>query len=194
MQESAGRRNFLTRMAALGLISHSRLALALDGGAPVTGADWVDQAPWPTLRAILAHLWPAGAGMPGADELHAIDYLHETLEHPAADADAKTRIVAGAARTEALAWERFGRAFAALAEADRESVLRQIENERGGQRWLSLLLTFLVEGLLADPVYGGNFEQRGWRWLRHPPGFPRPPADRTWYRLADPVYRQMKST
>lgn len=187
------RRRFLTRMAALGLIARGRLALALDA-APSAPSDWAGQAPWTTLAAVLAHMLPGGDGAPGAADVHAIVYLHETLENPAADAASKARIVAGAERTEALAQARHGKAFAALDEAQREAVLRSIENERGGQVWQSLLLTFLLEALLADPVYGGNFEQAGWRWLRHPPGFPRPPADKTWYRLATPVFRRNKAT
>ena len=51
-----------------------------------------------------------------------------------------------------------------------------------------------VEALLADPVYGGNFDQTGWRWLSHQPGFPRPSADKTWYRLAPAVQRRSKAT
>ncbi len=66
----------------------------------------------------------------------------------------------------------------------REALLRRIEQSRAGGNWLSLLLTYLLEALLADPVYGGNPDAIGWRWLEHQPGFPTPPADRTWYRLA----------
>jgi hypothetical protein len=45
---------------------------------------------------------------------------------------------------------------------------------------------------LADPVYGGNRERRGWEWLAHQPGYPRPPPGKTWYRLAAPVHFQRK--
>ena len=33
---------------------------------------------------------------------------------------------------------------------------------------------YIFEALLSDPVYGGNPEGIGWRWLGHRPGFPRP--------------------
>lgn len=181
-------------MAALGLLAQGPSAWALDAAATPAPGDWASQPPWTTLAAVLAHMLPERDGAPGAEGCRAIVYLHATLQHPAADADARTRLLAGAARTEVVAAERFDAAFPALDEAQREAVLRQIENERGGQRWLSLLLTFLIEGLLADPVYGGNHQQSGWRWLQHPPGFPRPPADKTWYRLAPPVRRRSKAT
>jgi gluconate 2-dehydrogenase gamma chain len=192
--QSLDRRRFLGRMAALGLIAHGRLALALDAGPPAPPSEWASQTPWTTLAAVLAHMLPRGEDVPGADDIHAIVYLHDALENPAADAASRARIVAGAERTEAVAQERYQHPFTALDEAQREAVLRRIENEPGGQRWQSTLLTFLLEGLLADPVYGGNFEQAGWRWLRHQPGFPRPPADKTWYRLAPPVQRRSKAT
>ena len=72
-------------------------------------------------------------------------------------------------------------------------MLRQIEQSNAGQNWLSLLLTYLLEALLADPVYGGNPDGIGWQWLEHQSGFPRPPADKTWYRLGRPVYYRRKA-
>lgn len=188
------RRQFLVRMVALGLLSREALdiASALDTASAPT--PWLDQAPWQTLRAVLAHLLPHSDDAPGADDIHAIVYLHDTLENPSADGAAKARIVEGAQRVEALAQTQHQQPFAALGEAQRETLLREFEGLRGGSAWLSSLLTFLLEALLADPVYGGNFDQTGWRWLSHQPGFPRPSADKTWYRLAPAVQRRSKAT
>ena len=36
------------------------------------------------------------------------------------------------------------------------------------------MVTLLFEALLLDPLYGGNKEEKGWKWLNHTPGFPRP--------------------
>jgi gluconate 2-dehydrogenase gamma chain len=48
---------------------------------------------------------------------------------------------------------------------------------------LSLLLYYIFEALLSDPVYGGNPGGIGWQWLEHQPGFPRPPADKIYGNL-----------
>jgi gluconate 2-dehydrogenase gamma chain len=37
-----------------------------------------------------------------------------------------------------------------------------------------MLLDYIMEALLTDPVYGGNPNSIGWQWLKHQPGFPRP--------------------
>lgn len=186
------RRQFLARMIALGLLSRSALVLTAEP-APQPVADWAAQAPWTTLRAVLAHLLPHTDDAPGADDIHAVVYLHDTLENPAADGAAKARIVDGAQRVEALAQAQHQQPFATLDEAQRETLLREFERQSGGSAWLSSLLTFALEALLADPVYGGNTDQAGWRWLNHQPGFPRPPADKTWYRLAPMVQRRSKA-
>jgi len=42
-------------------------------------------------------------------------------------------------------------------------------------------------------VYGGNPDGIGWKWLEHQPGYPTPPADKSWYKLAAPVRYQRKA-
>ena len=36
-----------------------------------------------------------------------------------------------------------------------------------------------------DPVYGGNPDGIGWKWLMHPPGFPRPPKGKTYHAFLE---------
>ena len=50
-------------------------------------------------------------------------------------------------------------------------------------RWLSTLITYTLEALLSDPLYGGNTNGIGWKWLGHDPGNPRPSADKIYGRL-----------
>ena len=33
---------------------------------------------------------------------------------------------------------------------------------------------------MLDPVYGGNPEMIGWKWLEHQPGFPAPIEGKTY--------------
>jgi gluconate 2-dehydrogenase gamma chain len=190
------RREFITRLTVLGSLAASYPALALERlRSNVTSAneqDWLDQDPWQTIAAVQQHLFPAGEESPGAGDFRAIVYLHNSIENPAADGEDKTFIVNGAGWLNDLSRDRYQRSFTALDEPERETVLRQIEQSKAGRNWLSLLLTYLLEALLADPVYGGNPGGIGWQWLEHQPGYPTPPEDKSWFKLAAPVRYQRK--
>ncbi len=43
-----------------------------------------------------------------------------------------------------------------------------------GERWLSYLLNYALEGLYSDPIYGGNTKSIGWNMINHKSGNPRP--------------------
>ena len=189
------RREFIATVAALGLLSRSGAGWALPAAdAAIPEPPWLAQEPWPTVNAVLAHLLPAGEGVLGAEQINAIGYLHTTLTTPGADDGQRARMLAGAERVSALAQTGFGKPFNVLGDEQRETVLRTLEGQRGGQSWLSALLNYLLEALLADPVYGGNPDGIGWAWLQHQPGYPRPPAAKRWYRLTPPIRRRSKAT
>lgn len=189
------RREFIATLAALGLLARSGATMAMPAVVPDASAPaWMANEPWPTLNAVMAHLLPAGEGVPGAEQIHAIIYLHNTLTTPGADDGQRERMFAGAERVSALAQADYGKRFQVLDGEQREAVLRKLEGQSGGQRWLSWLLNFVLEALLADPVYGGNPDGIGWTWLQHQPGYPRPPADKVWYQLTPPVQRRSKAT
>ena len=42
---------------------------------------------------------------------------------------------------------------------------------------------YLLEALLADPVYGGNTDEVGWKWLGYTAGFPRPPIGKRYFEI-----------
>jgi len=62
-------------------------------------------------------------------------------------------------------------------------MLHQITKSKAGRRWVSKLLSYICEALLGDPVYGGNPDGIGWKWLNHHPGFPRPPKHKRYREL-----------
>ena len=195
--QTLGRRGFLNRVALLGALAAcypaALLAQRRAATAKPQAADWLAEDPWRTLAAVQEHLFPASVDAPGAADIGASVYLHNALENPAADGDDREFIFKGVGWLNDLIREQGRRPFVELDEAERESVLRAIEQSRAGRNWLSLLLTYLLEALLADPVYGGNRQRIGWQWLEHQPGFPTPPPARTWYRLGRPVHFQRKA-
>jgi len=191
------RRAFLSRLAILGSLAAGYPAAALAQLRSKAGApgkpDWLDQDPWKTIAEVQVHLFPETEDAPGADDIQAAVYLRNAIENPSADGEDKEFIFNGVGWLNDLTREKYKRPFTALNEQERETVLREIEQSRAGRNWLSTLLTYLLEALLADPVYGGNPNGIGWRWLEHQPGYPLPPKDKAWHRLGKPVHYRRKA-
>jgi len=189
------RREFLSRLTLLGSLAACYPAASLASArssAPPSPA-WLNKDPWKTLAEVQQHMFPAARETPGASDIQATVYLRNTIENPAADGEDREFVFNGVGWLNELTQDQYQQSFATLDEQQRETVLRKIEQSQAGRNWLSLLLTYLLEALLADPVYGGNPDGIGWRWLEHQPGYPTPPEDKSWYKLAAPVHYQRKA-
>jgi len=142
----------------------------------------LDAAQWDTLRAACARLIPTDAD-PGATEANVVNYIDAQLI-TAHIGSFKEEILAGLRQLEVRARRR-GAAFAQLAPAAQDEVLRelqrgvQLERRYSSRHWFLVVLTLTLEGFLCDPVYGGNRDQAGWRFLGYTP---RPPRPRCPYR------------
>lgn len=130
--------------------------------------------PWPIFAAVQAVLFPSDGNGPAALDIQATLYLFLVLHAPDFDPDERKFILDGVGWLDQFAQEKFQHTFLSLSTQQHDTVLRQISQSRAGDRWVGALLTYLLEALLADPVYGGNPNGIGWQWLEHQPGFPRP--------------------
>lgn len=171
------RRSFLTKIGVL--LAAGSLPLI----ARVESVAAESNEPWLTFAAVQDQLFPTTADAPGANEINATAYLRRVLTESHTDPDDKQFILNGVGWLNDLAREKQGKMFYKLNEEQRELVLRQIEKSRAGERWLSFILLYIFEALLSAPVYGGNPDAVGWRWLEHQPGFPLPTADKTYFKL-----------
>ena len=136
------------------------------------------------LSAVQEHLFPKDADSPGAADINAAAYLETAITAPGIDPDTRNTVVNGLGRLQDASRERFDGPFNSLNDELREQLLRYLADQtRWGRAWLSLLMYYLFEALLSDPVYGGNPDEIGWRWLEHQPGFPRPPPDKIYGSL-----------
>ncbi len=154
------------------LIAAAGGSVALLFGLPQRARATYD--PWPTLDAVTRHLLPSEADSPGAEEIHAIDYLRFVVADPRVDVQTRDFILKGNAWLDDLAAQRHAAEFAALDSHAKEELLRQIAATPAGENWIATLLTYLFEALLTAPAYGGNPDGIGWRWLEYVPGFPLP--------------------
>lgn len=161
--------------------------------------------PWLSLAEVQEHLFPAGdlsavgshvatpTPSPGARDIYALRFLRNTLNAPNADPEEKEFIINGVGWLNDLSIKDYKQKFVGLNSTDKESVLRKIESSRAGSRWLSLMMTYLIEALLSDPVYGGNKDRKGWQWLEHIAGFPTPDADNVYFKLGEKTRRRTKA-
>ncbi|MDD5389747.1 MAG: gluconate 2-dehydrogenase subunit 3 family protein [Gallionellaceae bacterium] len=163
------RHTLLTRRTFLLASAGGLAALFTAGGTLAATAN-----SWLVLAAVQNHLFPSELGSPGAREINALSYLQGVLGDPRGDRDEQRFILQGVDWLEDLSRQRHKASFVDLDPIRREQVLREVANSGPGENWLSTLLLYICEALLADPVYGGNPEGIGWAWLGHQAGFPRP--------------------
>jgi gluconate 2-dehydrogenase gamma chain len=142
-----------------------------------------NRAQWSIIEAVQDHLLPSEADAPGARDLNATAYLDRTLADPKFDPDVKGFILNGIGWLEEISREQETLSFGQVEPAKREDLLRRIAGSGAGERWLSTLITYSLEAMLADPLYGGNPDGIGWKWLDHDPGRPRPTPDKLYGRL-----------
>jgi gluconate 2-dehydrogenase gamma chain len=85
---------------------------------------------------------------------------------------------AGIAATNAWTGKLHGKDFDRLAPKDREAALKAMESGKAdlglldGKEFLDALLTIVMEGFFADPIYGGNKDKVSWKMI----GFPGLPS------------------
>lgn len=139
---------------------------------------------WRTLDAVLDHLFPSEVEAPGAKDVKAVHWLQWVLLDDETDEVHKQFLRAGVVQVDETSLEMYQISFVALQQDQREAVLRNMEkNKQQGRAWLQEMIRYIFEVLLSDPVYGGNPQAVGWKWLQHIPGFPRPPKEKRYFLL-----------
>jgi gluconate 2-dehydrogenase gamma chain len=133
------------------------------------------------LDAVQMQLFPDDGDGPSARDLNAVKYLEWAMsDQQNIDDDDPTFIADGIGWLNDLAKQTQGDDFIKLSDQQQDKVLKQIAQSSAGENWLSILMYYLTEALMLDPVYGGNPDMIGWQWLQHQPGFPAPIVGKTY--------------
>ena len=122
------------------------------------------------IEAVQEHLFPQGSLLPSARTFHATQFLIETIMHPTYDRDIRKFVIEGAGELH----NREEQHFLTYDVQQKEKALRDYEKTGYGSGWLDRVMLLSFEGLLSDPLYGGNFDQSGWNTLKTKGGDPRP--------------------
>lgn len=129
---------------------------------------------WLILLAVQDILFPSEPGAPGAKDLNAAGYVQWVISDQELDPEETEFLKNGLTWIDEEAVDRWDKPFLELESDEREKLLRHAETHSWGESWLSVMLMYIFEALLSDPLYGANPDGVGWKWLDYNPGLPRP--------------------
>jgi hypothetical protein len=125
--------------------------------------------PWEIIESTLQHLFPEHKNFVGANNLNLATFLQLISKDEYFDKSDLEFLINGAKRIYKIEPE-----YLELSSRKKEIFLRKFEQRRFGQNWLSTLMTYGLEGMLGDPIYGGNKNGKGWSAIKHNTGLPQP--------------------
>ena len=126
-----------------------------------------------TIAAFTERLMPGAPGKPGAREAGVPNYID--LSVAGAYADLQDFYRRGLTQLDAYCQSTHQEPFLRLSPAQQDEVIAALEEDKAtGFTWptarefFNTLRTHTMEGMFADPIYGGNKDFAGWRLV----GFP----------------------
>ncbi|MBL4730381.1 MAG: gluconate 2-dehydrogenase subunit 3 family protein [Sulfurimonas sp.] len=127
-------------------------------------------APLKILKLVQTDLFPQNA----IHDSNAYLYLSVILRHRHVSDEDKQYLRNGAKWLQEEAREEYTKSYILLSDKQRQKMLKKISQEAWGRSWIKVVLMYIMEARLGDPIYGINKNETGWKWLNHEPGFPRP--------------------
>jgi len=142
------------------------------------------------LKSVISILFPDDGNGPGTKEINAFDYimwvLRDTLNRKPEDND---YIIEGLDWANDTSNEVYFCEYAELDQDQKDALVELFTKLDWGKNWSAAMLMLIFEALLLDPLYGGNTNEIGWKWLNHTAGYPRPTEANRYERIME---RQMK--
>jgi len=183
-----GRRAFLVRaavgagtVAGAGLVPeaaaqnhgpHKEAPAHAHSNAAMHGA-FFNQEDAATVAAFTERLMPGAEGKPGARDAGVLNYIDLALA--GAYADLQDFYRRGLAQLDAYCRKTYSDSFSRLDATRQDEVITALEQGKAtgftwpaAQEFFNTIRTQTMEGMFADPVYGGNKDFAGWRLV----GFP----------------------
>jgi gluconate 2-dehydrogenase gamma chain len=126
-----------------------------------------------TVSAFAERLVPGAPGKPGARDADVLNYIDLALS--GAYADQQDFYRRGLASLDAYSRKTFAAPFRRLSATQQDEVIAALEQGKASEfswptavAFFTTVRTHTMEGLFADPIYGGNKNFSGWRLV----GFP----------------------
>src|SRR5436305_1940808 len=131
-----------------------------------------------TVAAFTERLMPGAPGKPGALDAGVLNYIDLALA--GAYADQQDFYRRGLAALDAYCRKAHNEPFTRLSASQQDEVIKALEEGKAtgftwpsAQAFFNTLRTHTIEGMFADPVYGGNKDFAGWRLVGFPGAQPQ---------------------
>jgi len=128
-----------------------------------------------TIAAFTERLMPGAPRKPGARDAGVLNYIDLALSGAYAELQEFYR--RGLAQLDAYCRKTYSEPFVRLDTGKQDAVITALEQGKAtgftwptAQAFFETLRTHTIEGLFADPVYGGNKDFAGWRLVGFPGG------------------------
>lgn len=141
-----------------------------------------DPREWAIVEAASSRIVPTDE-LPGAKEANVVGFIDAQLAEPHFRVF-KREFEAGVSALELVSATRFGSRFLEIKPEEQDVVLGAIQVGEGSagdfsaSHFFQVLFVLTLEGLLSDPVHGGNRDRAGWTILGYAPGPPHPKEPR----------------
>jgi gluconate 2-dehydrogenase gamma chain len=188
-KEDESRRAFLVGAAAAGAAATAALAPAANAQMPPSDAmqpladaakhgAFLNEEESATVAAFAERLIPGAPGKPGAHDANVLNYIDLALAGAYADQQEFYRH--GLNQLDAYCRKVHGQAFRQLPAARQDETIAALEEGKAeGFSWptakafFDTLRTHTMEGMFADPIYGGNKDFAGWKLVGFPGAQPQ---------------------
>jgi|SRR5215213_347611 len=131
-----------------------------------------------TVAAFAERLMPGDVGLPGARDAGVLNYIDLALS--GAYSDLQDFYRRGLAQLDTYCRATYNASFARLGSKQQDSVIAALEDGKAtgftwptAQAFFNTLRVHTMEGMFADPIYGGNRDFAGWRLIGFPGAQPQ---------------------
>jgi len=128
-----------------------------------------------TVAAFTERLMPGAPGKPGARDADVLNYIDLALAGAYADLQYFYR--RGLASLDAYCRKTYKEPFRGLSAVQQDEVIAALEQGKASDfswpstaAFFNTVRTHTMEGMFADPIYGGNKDFAGWRLVGFPGG------------------------
>lgn len=97
--------------------------------------------------------------------ISTVSYMEIVFSHSRIAQEEKDFLKNGVKWLGEAAYKKYQARYTQLSKMHRIALLEEVAQTQWGKSFLDSILRYTLEAALGDPIYGGNNNQAGWKWL-----------------------------